>query len=127
MALIAGVDEAGRGPWAGPVVVAAVILPAVWDLPHLNDSKKLTEKRRAILFDQIIQHAHASWQFVQVPMIDRLNILRATLLGMQRAVAKLPVQPDSVLIDGRDTPALPMPAQAIIGGMQASQLLQQRR
>ena len=90
MAIIAGVDEAGRGPWAGPVVIAAVILPAVWDLPHLNDSKKLTEKRREILFAQITQHAHAfAWQFIQVPMIDRCNILRATLLGMQRVVCLL--------------------------------------
>lgn len=117
MTLIAGVDEAGRGPWAGPVVIAAVILPQAFNLPYLNDSKKLTPARRNVLFDHILDQAIAyAWQFVQVPLIDRINILQATRYGMQQSVQKLPVQPTAILVDGRDVPSVNMPATAIVGG-----------
>ena len=117
MTFIAGVDEAGRGPWAGPVVAAAVILPQTFDLPYLNDSKKLTPIRRDVLFDQILDQAIAyAWQFVQVPLIDRTNILQATLYGMQQSVQKLPVKPTAIVVDGRDVPKVNMPATAIVGG-----------
>ena len=117
MGLIAGVDEAGRGPWAGPVVVAAVILDANKPIEGLDDSKKLTPKKRDMLYDKIMQHAHSySFKFIGVPLIDRTNILAATLMGMQRVVTALPLLPDEVLIDGRDKPKLPTKARAIIGG-----------
>jgi len=117
MTIIAGVDEAGRGPWAGPVVVAAVVLSPKHNIAGLDDSKKLTAIKRDKLFDVIIAEAQSyAWQFVQVPQIDKLNILGATLLGMRLAVLKLPIQPEHVLVDGRDVPNLPMPAEAIVGG-----------
>ncbi|MBT4885017.1 MAG: ribonuclease HII [Legionellales bacterium] len=117
MTIIAGVDEAGRGPWAGPVVVAAVILSPKNNIDGLDDSKKLTALKRDKLFDIIIAEAQSyAWQFIQVPQIDKFNILGATLLGMRLSVLKLAVQPDQVLVDGRDVPKLPMPAAAIIGG-----------
>lgn len=103
--LIAGVDEAGRGPWAGPVSVAAVILDPNHPIPALNDSKKLTEKMREVLFDEICAHALAvSAVFVSSNEIDRLNIREATLQGMTRAVQGLAITPHEVLIDGRDIP-----------------------
>ncbi len=117
MGLIAGVDEAGRGPWAGPVVVAAVILDANKPIEGLNDSKKLSPKKRDDLYDKIVQNAHSySFKFIGVPLIDRTNILAATLIGMERVVTTLPLLPDEVLIDGRDLPKLPTKARAIIGG-----------
>lgn len=114
---IVGVDEVGRGPWAGPVTAAAVILD-----PHnipggLNDSKKLTAAKRARLYDEIIKVARWSVVHVSVEEIDALNILQASLLAMTRAVASLPVKPDYALIDGNKLPKdLPCPAQAIVGG-----------
>ena len=113
--MIAGVDEAGRGPLAGPVTVAAVILSQ--DIPGLSDSKKLTEKQRLDLVDQIKGSA-TCWSVVHVSVteIDQINILQATLAGMQRAVAALSQQPQKVLIDGNKTPELDVPAEAIIGG-----------
>lgn len=117
MTYIAGVDEAGRGPWAGPVVTAAVILPTGHDLAGLDDSKKVAPAKRERLFEKILaSDAIVAWQFVQVPAIDKHNILRATLQGMRQAVERLAVEPDRVLVDGRDVPSVPMSCQAIIGG-----------
>jgi len=117
-ALIAGVDEAGRGPLAGPVTVAAVILDPARPIPGLNDSKQLSEKRREAVYPHIIEHALA-WhiEFIQAAEIDRLNILQATLTGMRRALLALPPHPMQALIDGNRVPeALPCPARAVIGG-----------
>lgn len=115
--LICGVDEAGRGPLAGPVVAAAVILDPANPVEGLNDSKKLSAKRREALATEI--HAKAlAWAVAEasVEEIDRINILQATLLAMQRAVEKLVIQPSKALIDGNRCPKLPCPAEAIIGG-----------
>ncbi|MGI9350538.1 MAG: ribonuclease HII [Rhizobiaceae bacterium] len=102
---VAGVDEAGRGPLAGPVVAAAVILDPE-RIPHgLNDSKKLTEKSRAILFDQILKTSHTSWASLPAPVIDRVNIREAALEAMTISVRNLPTEADAVLIDGRDVPS----------------------
>ena len=115
--LIAGVDEAGRGPLAGPVVAAAVILDPLRPIDGLADSKILSERQRDSLFDLIKANA-LSWSvaMASVEEIDELNILQATLLAMQRAVNGLAIQPDEVLVDGNRLPQLLMPAQAIIKG-----------
>ncbi len=115
--LIAGLDEVGRGPLFGPVVAAAVVLPESCDLPGLNDSKKLTEAKREILFEQILYRA-AAWAVaaVDVETIDRINIRRASLLAMRRAVEKLNCNPDFLLIDGRDCIEWPCQQRAIIKG-----------
>ena len=98
---VAGIDEAGRGPLAGPVVAAAVILPENFDLPGLNDSKQISEKKRNQLFPMICEQALAVGIGVsRAAEIDRINILQATLLGMSRAVQRLPVAPDFLLVDG---------------------------
>jgi len=98
---VAGVDEAGRGPLAGPVVAAAVILPEYFELPGLNDSKQISEKKRNQLYPLIHEQALAVGIGVsRVPEIDRINILQATLKGMIRAIERLPVQPDLLLVDG---------------------------
>lgn len=114
---VAGVDEAGRGPLAGPVVVAAVILDPGQPIDGLADSKKLSEARREALFPLIIERALA-WSVCEVKPdeIDRVNILQATLLGMQRAVAALDPAPQLALIDGNRAPELPCPARTVIGG-----------
>lgn len=114
---IAGIDEAGRGPWAGPVVAAAVILDR-GDVPEgLNDSKKLTARRRAILYDRIRDSAQVGVGIGSVEEIDRLNIARANDLAMVRALAALPHRPAFVLVDGRFVPhALDVAARAVIGG-----------
>jgi ribonuclease HII len=115
--LAAGVDEAGRGPLAGPVVAAAVILDPRQSIAGLADSKKLTARRREQLFDQIQDKALCcAIGQASVEEIDRLNILQATLLAMQRAVAGLRLVPARVLVDGNRLPRLPMLAEAIIGG-----------
>ena len=115
--LAAGVDEAGRGPLAGPVVAAAVILDPRQGIAGLADSKKLTARRREQLFDQIQDKALCcAIGQAGVEEIDRLNILQATLLAMQRAVAGLRLVPARVLVDGNRLPRLPMLAEAIIGG-----------
>jgi ribonuclease HII len=116
-ALIAGVDEAGRGPLAGPVVVAAVILDGRFEWASLDDSKRVAPARRERLFVEIQARALA-WSIVEIgPVdVDRLNILQATLWGMQRAVAALRPAPARVLVDGNCTPRLPCPAQAIVQG-----------
>lgn len=114
---IAGVDEVGRGPLVGAVVTAAVILDPTKPIEGLADSKKLSEKRRVALADEIKAKA-LCWSLgrAEPDEIDELNILHATMLAMQRAVLGLSIQPDFVLIDGNRTPSLPMPAQAIIKG-----------
>ena len=115
--LIAGVDEVGRGPLVGAVVTAAVILDPARPIVGLADSKKLSEKKRLALFDEIKEKALA-WSLgrAEPHEIDELNILHATMLAMQRAVAGLPITPEFVLIDGNRCPALPMPAQAVVKG-----------
>lgn len=116
--LICGVDEAGRGPLAGPVCAAAVILPPDCDLPGLNDSKKLSEKKREALFPLIQQQAVAySIAFASVEEIEQLNILNATFLAMTRAVEGLQVPADFALIDGnRQPPQLKIPCQTVVKG-----------
>lgn len=114
---IAGVDEVGRGPLVGAVVTAAVILDPRRPISGLADSKQLSEKRRLSLYDEI-QDKALSWSLGRaVPEeIDRLNILHATMLAMQRAVAGLSLVPDYVLIDGNRCPQLPMPSLAVVKG-----------
>ena len=114
---ICGVDEAGRGPLAGPVCAAAVILPKGLEVPGLNDSKKLTDKRRRALFEVIMQNAVSySIAFASPKEIDEYNILQATFLAMRRAVERLPVPADFALIDGNRLPPLDIPAKEIVGG-----------
>ena len=112
-----GVDEAGRGPLAGDVYAAAVILPEGLEIPGLNDSKKLSEKRREELAP-IIKEQAAAWCIASatVAEIEALNILQAALLAMQRAVAGLKIRPEFVITDGNQAPALPIPVQTVIGG-----------
>ena len=114
---VAGIDEAGRGPLAGPVVAAAVILDPALPIDGLADSKVLSPGRRELL-DVEIRTRAAAWALgrAEVEEIDRLNILQATLLAMQRAVAALPFMPASALVDGNRCPALPCPAEAVVGG-----------
>ena len=117
VARVAGVDEAGRGALVGNVVAAAVILPAQFDLPGLTDSKKLSARQREVLFDAITAQALAWCAAVASPAeIDAMNIHHATLLAMRRAVEGLATPPQSVLVDGKFTPELAMPARAIVGG-----------
>ena len=115
--LVAGVDEAGRGPLAGPVVAAAVILDPLKPIDGLADSKILSERKRDSLCE-IIKAVSLSWSVgvASVEEIDEFNILQATLLAMQRAVNGLAIQPDKVLIDGNRVPSLLIPAQAIVKG-----------
>ena len=115
--LVAGVDEAGRGPLAGPVVAAAVILDDLRPIKGLNDSKKLTAKQREKLFDEIRAKALCcSIAQASVEEIDELNILQATLLAMRRAVEGLRLKPAKVLVDGNRLPTLDVLAEAIVGG-----------
>ena len=115
--LVCGIDEAGRGPLAGPVVAAAVILDPARPIVGLNDSKKLSDKKRAALAILIRENALA-WCVAEatVEEIDRLNILHATMLAMQRAVAGLSVRPERALVDGNRCPRLDMPAEAVVKG-----------
>ena len=115
--LICGVDEVGRGPLAGPVVAAAVILHPAHPIKGLADSKKLRSKRREQLYLQICEHAIA-WSLgrAEVEEIDEINILQASLLAMRRAVQGLNIQPDHALVDGNKLPDLPCSADAIVGG-----------
>jgi ribonuclease HII len=115
--LIAGVDEAGRGPLAGPVVAAAVMLDELKPVKGLADSKTLSARRREKLFDEIRAKALCSCiAQASVEEIDELNILQATLLAMRRAVAGLRLSPHCVLVDGNRLPVLPMTAHAIVKG-----------
>ena len=116
--LVAGVDEAGRGPLAGPLAVAAVILDPSRPIRGLDDSKKLTEAKREALYPQIVERALA-WcvVMIEVAEIDRLNIFHATMAGMSRAVAGLSLAAHEAMIDGNQLPKdLPCPGRAIIGG-----------
>ena len=115
--LVAGVDEAGRGPLAGPVVAAAVILDDLQPIAGLNDSKKLTAKRRERLFDEIRARALCfSIAEASVAEIDTMNILQATMLAMKRAVEGLRLKPVKVLVDGNRLPVLDVRAEAIVQG-----------
>lgn len=117
-ARVCGIDEAGRGPLAGPVVAAAVILPEDFELPGLNDSKKLSAKRREALFEALMgdERVLKSVAEASVEEIDRLNILRATHLAMRRAAEGLKPQPDFCLIDGLAVPNFPLPSHNIVKG-----------
>ena len=114
---ICGIDEAGRGPLAGPVFAAAVILPADARIEGLNDSKKLSEKKREQLFD-VVKETAVSWSvaFATEREIDEINILQATFLAMRRACEGLTVPADYALVDGNRMPLLPVPAETIIKG-----------
>lgn len=114
---ICGVDEAGRGPLAGPVYAAAVILPKGFELPGLDDSKKLTEKKREALFDLIREGAIAySIATATEKEIDELNILNATYLAMNRAIEGLSVKADFALIDGNRSKGILLPNETVVGG-----------
>ena len=114
---VCGVDEAGRGPVAGPVCAAAVILPAGIVIEGLNDSKKLSEKKREKLFDEITENALAwSVSLVDERVIDEINILQATFQAMRQAVAQLSLTPALVLVDGNRDPGLDLPTQTVVGG-----------
>lgn len=116
-ALLCGVDEAGRGPLAGPVCAAAVILPVGLELPGLNDSKKLTEKQREALFMPIKAAAKAyGIAFASVEEIENLNILNATFLAMNRAISQLILQPDLALIDGNRNTGISIPSRCVVKG-----------
>jgi len=115
--LVCGVDEAGRGPLAGSVVAAAVILDPLHPIDGIDDSKKLSAKRREKLAEEIRRHALA-WAVAEatVEEIDRINILQASLLAMRRAVLALSVSPEKALVDGNKCPQLPCAVEAIVGG-----------
>ena len=115
--LVAGIDEAGRGPLAGPVVSAAVVLPEIFRIDGVDDSKKLTPKKRADLFHRIQKSALAvGVGIVEVETIDRINILQAALLSMAKAVENLAIQPDYLLIDGPFPIPLDLPQNALPKG-----------
>jgi ribonuclease HII len=114
---VCGVDEAGRGPLAGPVCAAAVILPKGKIIEGVNDSKKLSEKKREALFDVIKQNALVySIAYASVEEIEEINILNATMLAMKRAVEGLSVKADYAIIDGNKTPDLSIPCESIVKG-----------
>lgn len=115
--VVCGVDEAGRGPLAGPVCAAAVVLPQDLEISGLNDSKKLTDKKRRELFELIVEKA-LSYKIVMVDekVIDEINILQATLSAMQQCVSELDITPDMVLVDGNRAPDLPMSVKTVIKG-----------
>ena len=115
--LLCGVDEAGRGPLAGPVCAAAVILPAGLEIPGLNDSKKLSEKQREALFEPIKAAAKAyGIAFATVEEIENLNILNATFLAMNRAISQLSPQPELALIDGNRNTGITVPSRCVVKG-----------
>lgn len=115
--VVCGIDEAGRGPLAGPVYAAAVVLPMDLEIDGLNDSKKLTEKKREVLFDIICKKAISySIGIATEEEIDEINILNATFLAMRRAVDGLSVKPDYALIDGNQHPGLLIPDETVVKG-----------
>ena len=114
---ICGVDEAGAGPLAGRVYAAAVILPREWDAPYLNDSKKVTEKRRDVLYEKIIGDAVAwSVAWADEKELDEINILNARILAMDRAIKGLSVKPDLALIDGNRSVGIDCPNETVVKG-----------
>lgn len=121
--LIAGVDEAGRGPLAGPVVAAACMIPKGIYLFGIDDSKKLSPKKRGILFEQIMADRRISYGIgiASVQEIDLINILQATLVAMQRAIEALPCKPELLLVDGREAPNSSITCKCIVGGDGVSQ------
>ena len=115
--VICGVDEVGRGPLAGPVCASAVILPRGTEIKGLNDSKKLTEKKREELYGEITVKAESfGIAFASVEEIEKLNILEATFLAMNRAIEQLGVKPELALIDGNRTKGIAIPARSIVKG-----------
>lgn len=115
--LVAGADEAGRGPLAGPVVAAAVILDPKVLIPGINDSKKLNESRRNLLYDEIVQKSISfGIAVIDNNTIDELNILRASLEAIRKAVCEMPIQPDFLLVDGNHLPMLNLPMKPIVSG-----------
>lgn len=116
--VVAGIDEAGRGPLAGPVSVAAVVLPASYRHETLNDSKQLTEKKRELLYEEITNDSSIRWASVMVEAeeIDEINILQATWEGMRRSFLKLKPCPDVALIDGKPVKDFPSPHQGLVKG-----------
>lgn len=115
--IVCGIDEAGRGPLCGPVCAAAVIMPVDFEVPGLNDSKKLSEKKREALFDVIVENAIAySIQMVSAEKIDEINILQATFLAMRQCVENLEIKPDIALIDGNRAPGLDIAEKTIVKG-----------
>jgi ribonuclease HII len=114
--IVAGIDEAGRGPWAGPVVAAAVVLDRAALPAGIDDSKALSARRRAELFDDVMASARVGVGEASVSEIDDLNILAATMLAMARATAALGEPPDHILVDGNRLPELPCPGTAVVGG-----------
>lgn len=115
--LVCGIDEAGRGPLFGPVYAACVILPLDCEIEGLNDSKKLTEKKREALFDVILDKAlSCGVGFATAAEIDEINILQATYLAMERAFAAMPHQADWALVDGNRMPPLPIPGETVVKG-----------
>ncbi len=118
LGIVIGVDEAGRGPLAGPVSVGAAIIPVGFSHPLINDSKKLTEKRREFLYDELSQNSDIRWavSIVEAAEVDEVNVLKATHLGMARAVKALGVEPGMCLIDGLPVPNYPYPHIGIVKG-----------
>ena len=117
-ACVAGIDEAGRGPLAGPVSAAAVILPKGFKHDLLDDSKKLTEKRRELLYEELTSHDDIMWSlsYAEVEEIEKINILKATHAAMGRAAMSLAQLPDFCLIDGLPVPNFPLPSEGIVKG-----------
>ena len=115
---VVGVDEAGRGPLAGPVAVGAVILPEGFSHSLINDSKKLSEKRREALYDELCESEEIRWtvSLVEAAEVDEVNVLQATYLGMARSVQSLGVEPGMCLIDGLRVPNFPYPHEGIVKG-----------
>ena len=116
--IVVGVDEAGRGPLAGPVSVGAAIVPEDFSHPVINDSKKLSEKAREKLFDELVERGDILWtvSLVEASEVDEVNVLKATHLGMARAVKALKVKPGMCLIDGLPVPSFPYPHEGIVKG-----------
>lgn len=116
--IVVGIDEAGRGPLAGPVSAGAVVLPKGFTHEVLNDSKKLTEKKRELIFEELMEAEGVHWSlaFAEREEIDEINILRATHAAMARAVKGLKLKVDYCLIDGLDVPKFPYPSEGIVKG-----------
>lgn len=118
LGIVIGIDEAGRGPLAGPVSVGAAIIPAGFSHPGIDDSKRLTEKRREALYDELSENRDIQWtvSLVEAEEIDKINILKATHLGMARAVKQLGIEVGMCLIDGLAVPNFPYPHEGIVKG-----------